>query len=170
GRRPPPRHRGSRRPARRRPPASAWSPPRSTSAPPSAGGSRAAPRWRDGPPARPPPPRGSSRRGQGPGWVWRGSTWEMYTAETGRHASCLTCPRVCREDAMARAIWKGSITFGLVNIPVGLYSAEKREEVAFHLLDRRNMSRVRYKRVNEKNDREVPWEETVRGYEYEEGQ
>lgn len=71
---------------------------------------------------------------------------------------------------MARAIWKGSITFGLVNIPVGLYSAEKREEVAFHLLDRRNMSRVRYKRVNEKNDKEVPWEETVRGYEYEEGQ
>jgi DNA end-binding protein Ku len=71
---------------------------------------------------------------------------------------------------MARAIWKGSITFGLVNIPVGLYSAEQREEVAFHLLDRRNMARVRYKRVNEKTDREVPWDETVRGYEYEEGQ
>jgi DNA end-binding protein Ku len=71
---------------------------------------------------------------------------------------------------MARAIWKGSITFGLVNIPVGLYSAEKREEVSFHLLDRRNMARVRYKRVNEKTDKEVPWEETVRGYEYEEGQ
>jgi DNA end-binding protein Ku len=71
---------------------------------------------------------------------------------------------------MARAIWKGSITFGLVNIPVGLYSAEKREEVSFHLLDRRNMARVRYKRVNEKTDKEVPWEETVRGYEYESGQ
>jgi DNA end-binding protein Ku len=70
---------------------------------------------------------------------------------------------------MARAIWKGSITFGLVNIPVGLYSAEKREEVAFHLLDRRNMGRVRYQRVNEKSDKEVPWEETVRGYEYEDG-
>lgn len=71
---------------------------------------------------------------------------------------------------MARAIWKGSITFGLVNIPVGLYSAEKREEISFHLLDRRNLARVRYKRVNEKTDKEVPWEETVRGYEYEEGQ
>ena len=71
---------------------------------------------------------------------------------------------------MARAIWKGSITFGLVNIPVGLYSAEKREEVSFHLLDRRNMARVRYRRVNEKSEKEVPWEETVRGYEYEEGQ
>jgi DNA end-binding protein Ku len=71
---------------------------------------------------------------------------------------------------MARAIWKGSITFGLVNIPVGLYSAEQREEVSFHLLDRRNMARVRYKRVNEKSDKEVPWDQTVRGYEYEDGQ
>lgn len=70
---------------------------------------------------------------------------------------------------MARAIWKGSITFGLVNIPVGLYTAEKREEVSFHLLDRRNMARVRYKKVNEANNKEVPWEDTVRGYEYQEG-
>ena len=70
---------------------------------------------------------------------------------------------------MARAIWKGSITFGLVNIPVGLYSAEKREELSLHLLDQRNMARVRYKRVNEETGREVPWEETVRGYELEEG-
>lgn len=71
---------------------------------------------------------------------------------------------------MARAIWKGSITFGLVNIPVGLYSAEQREEVSFHLLDKRNMARVRYKRVNEESGKEVPWDETVRGYEYESGQ
>ena len=72
---------------------------------------------------------------------------------------------------MARAIWKGSITFGLVNIPIGIYSAEKTEEkVAFHLLDKRNMSRVRYKRVNEQNNREVPWEDTVRGFELENGQ
>jgi DNA end-binding protein Ku len=73
------------------------------------------------------------------------------------------------EENMARSIWKGSITFGLVNIPVGLYSAEKREEMSFHLLDRRNMARVKYKRVNEDTGREVPWEETVRGYEFEEG-
>lgn len=70
---------------------------------------------------------------------------------------------------MPRAIWKGSISFGLVNIPVGLYSAEKREEISFHLLDRRNMARVRYKKVNEESGDEVPWEETVRGYEYEKG-
>jgi DNA end-binding protein Ku len=70
---------------------------------------------------------------------------------------------------MPRAIWKGSITFGLVNIPVGLYSAEKRQEVQFHLLDKRDQSPVRYKRVSEKSGREVPWENIVRGYEYEEG-
>ncbi len=70
---------------------------------------------------------------------------------------------------MARSIWKGSITFGLVNIPVGLYSAEKREEISFHLLDRKNKARVKYKRVNEETGREVAWEDTVRGYEMESG-
>lgn len=71
---------------------------------------------------------------------------------------------------MARSIWKGNISFGLVNIPVGLYTAEAtREEIHFRLLDRRNMTPIHYKRVNEKNGREVPWEETVKGYEVEEG-
>jgi DNA end-binding protein Ku len=70
---------------------------------------------------------------------------------------------------MARSIWKGSITFGLVNIPVGLYTAEEREELSLHLLDKRNMARVRYKRVNEETGKEVPWEETVRGYELGDG-
>ena len=71
---------------------------------------------------------------------------------------------------MARAIWKGSISFGLVNIPVGLYTAEQRDDISMHLLDRRNMARVRYKRVNEETGREVPWEEIVHGYEYEDGE
>jgi DNA end-binding protein Ku len=71
---------------------------------------------------------------------------------------------------VARSIWKGSISFGLVNIPVGLYAAETREEINFTLLDRRNTARVRYQRVNEATGKEVPWEETVRGYEYEDGQ
>jgi DNA end-binding protein Ku len=70
---------------------------------------------------------------------------------------------------MARSIWKGSITFGLVNIPVGLYTAEEREELSLHLLDKRNMARVRYKRVNEETGKEVPWEDTVRGYEFADG-
>jgi DNA end-binding protein Ku len=70
---------------------------------------------------------------------------------------------------MARAIWKGSISFGLVNIPVGLYGAETRDEIHFHLLDKRSMSPIKVKRVNEKSGREVPWEAIVRGYEYQEG-
>ncbi|HEX9942000.1 MAG TPA: Ku protein [Thermoanaerobaculia bacterium] len=70
---------------------------------------------------------------------------------------------------MPRAIWKGSISFGLVNIPVGLYSAESRDEISFKLLDRKTMSPIHYKRVAEESGKEVPWEETVRGYEFEEG-
>jgi DNA end-binding protein Ku len=71
---------------------------------------------------------------------------------------------------MARAIWKGSINFGLVNIPVALHSGEGREELSFRLLDRRNLAPVRYKRVNERTGREVPWDEIVKGYEYKKGE
>jgi DNA end-binding protein Ku len=70
---------------------------------------------------------------------------------------------------MPRSIWKGSISFGLVNIPVGLYSAEKRQEIQFHLLDKRDRSPIRYQRISEKTGKEVPWEDIVRGFEYEEG-
>jgi len=70
---------------------------------------------------------------------------------------------------MARAIWKGSISFGLVNIPVGLYAAETRDEISFKLLDKKTMSPIHYKRVSEESGKEVPWEETVRGYEFESG-
>lgn len=70
---------------------------------------------------------------------------------------------------MARAIWKGSISFGLVNIPVGLYSAETRDEIHFKMLDKKTMSPIHYKRVAEETTKEVPWEETVRGYEFSPG-
>jgi DNA end-binding protein Ku len=68
---------------------------------------------------------------------------------------------------MARAIWKGSISFGLVNIPVGLYSAEKSKELHFNLLDRRNLAPIHYQRVNSETGKEVRWEDTVRGFEFE---
>jgi len=71
---------------------------------------------------------------------------------------------------MARAIWKGSISFGLVNIPVGLYSAETRDEIHFKLLDKNTMSPIHYKRVSEESGKEVAWDATVRGYEFERGQ
>ncbi len=69
-----------------------------------------------------------------------------------------------------RAIWKGSITFGLVNIPVSLHSAESRDEITFRLLDRRNLAPVRYQRVNERTRKEVPWADIVKGYEYSPGE
>ncbi len=70
---------------------------------------------------------------------------------------------------MARSIWKGSISFGLVNIPVGLYAAETRDEISFKLLDQKTMSPIHYKRVSEDSGKEVPWDQTVRGYEFEKG-
>ncbi len=70
---------------------------------------------------------------------------------------------------MARPIWKGHISFGLVNVPVVLYSAERREDLSFRMIDSRNAARVRYERVNEETGEEVPWDKIVKGYEYEEG-
>src|SRR5215470_4037284 len=68
-----------------------------------------------------------------------------------------------------RAIWKGSISFSLVNIPIALYPATRREELKFRLLRRSDLSPVNYKRVAETDGKEVPWEEIVKGYEYEKG-
>ena len=70
---------------------------------------------------------------------------------------------------MPRAIWKGSISFGLVNIPIGLYPATRKEELRFRLLRKSDLSPVSYKRIAEKDGREVPWNEIVKGYEYEKG-
>jgi DNA end-binding protein Ku len=68
-----------------------------------------------------------------------------------------------------RAIWKGSISFGLVNIPIALYPATRREELKFRLLRAKDLSPVNYKRVAEKDGKEVPWDQIVKGYEYEKG-
>ena len=70
---------------------------------------------------------------------------------------------------MPRAIWKGSISFGLVNIPIALYLATRREELKFRLLRKTDLSPVNYKRVAEKDGKEVPWDQIVKGYEYEKG-
>ena len=71
-----------------------------------------------------------------------------------------------KERVASRATWKGSIDFGLVNIPVRLYSAESPGRVNFDLLDKRDFARIRYQRINEKTGREVPWEQIIKGYEY----
>lgn len=70
---------------------------------------------------------------------------------------------------MARAIWKGSISFGLVHIPVGLFSAASPDELSFRQLDRRNMSPIGYRKYNKSTGEEVQSEEIVKGYEYESG-
>ncbi len=72
---------------------------------------------------------------------------------------------------MPRAIWKGAISFGLVTIPVGLYSAiERSERIHFRLLHDKDASPIDYKRVCEAEGVEVPWSHIVRGYEHTKGE
>jgi DNA end-binding protein Ku len=66
---------------------------------------------------------------------------------------------------MARAIWSGAISFGLVNIPVKLYSAVSRKTVRFHQLDSADNGRIQQRRVNPRTGEEVPYENLVKGYE-----
>jgi DNA end-binding protein Ku len=69
---------------------------------------------------------------------------------------------------MPRGLWKGAISFGLVNVPVELYSAQKRSaELDLTMLDKRDLAPVGYQRVNKASGKEVPWEDVVKGYEYE---
>lgn len=68
-----------------------------------------------------------------------------------------------------RAIWKGSISFGLVSIPIALFPATRSEDLKFRLLRGKDMSQVNYKRVAEADGKEVPWDQIVKGYEYEKG-
>src|ERR1051325_10059217 len=68
-----------------------------------------------------------------------------------------------------RPIWKGTISFGLVSIPIALYRATRYEEMKFRLLRKTDLSPVNYKRVAEADGKEVPWDQIVKGYEYEKG-
>jgi len=69
---------------------------------------------------------------------------------------------------MSRPIWKGSISFGLVSIPVGLYSATQgSNEIKLRMLRASDQSPINYKRTAQADDKEVPWEKIVKGYEYE---
>jgi DNA end-binding protein Ku len=72
---------------------------------------------------------------------------------------------------MPRAIWKGSISFGLVNIPVGLYSATRPgNDIKLRMLRKGDQSPIKYKRIAEADDKEVAWEDIVKGHEYEKGE
>ncbi len=71
---------------------------------------------------------------------------------------------------MAGSIWKGSISFGLLNIPVSVQKAEEGHELSFKMLDEKDLSPIKYKKVSAKDGKEVPWPRIVKGYEYESGQ
>ena len=77
--------------------------------------------------------------------------------------------KTSRPSTSKRSIWNGAITFGLITIPVGLYTATEDRDVSFHLLSGKDKSRIEYKRVSSKTGREVDWDDIVRGYEYEKG-
>ena len=70
---------------------------------------------------------------------------------------------------MARALWKGSISFGLVQIPVGLYTAEERDELSLSFLDKHDLAPVGYERVNRRTGSKVEWKDIVKGYQYQKG-
>ncbi|MBA3829047.1 MAG: Ku protein [Taibaiella sp.] len=65
-----------------------------------------------------------------------------------------------------RAIWSGSIGFGLVNIPVKLFSATKSSSLDLHMLDKHDNAKIRYARINENTGKEVAWGDIVKGYKY----
>ncbi len=70
---------------------------------------------------------------------------------------------------MAKPIWSGAISFGLLHIPVQLMPAEKRIDLHFRMLDHRDNARIRYERVNADTGDEVPWKDVVKAFEYDKG-
>ncbi|HEY0062931.1 MAG TPA: Ku protein [Telluria sp.] len=71
---------------------------------------------------------------------------------------------------MARSLWKGAISFGLVHIPVEMYTAVGEKSLDLTMLDKRDFSPVGFKRYNKGNNKEVTWDDIVKGYEYTDGE
>jgi DNA end-binding protein Ku len=70
---------------------------------------------------------------------------------------------------MARPIWTGTLSFGLLNVPVSLMPGERRTDLHFRMLDSRDRNPVRYERVNAETGEEVPWKDVVKAFEYDKG-
>jgi DNA end-binding protein Ku len=70
---------------------------------------------------------------------------------------------------MARPVWSGTLSFGLLNIPVSLMTGERRTDISFRMLDARDNAPIRYERVNAETGEEVPWKDIVKAYEYDKG-
>ncbi|THC42488.1 Ku protein [Massilia sp. Mn16-1_5] len=71
---------------------------------------------------------------------------------------------------MARSLWKGAISFGLVHIPVDMYPATSNNGLDLHMLDRRDFSPIGFKRYNKNTGKEVGWDDIIKGYEYTDGE
>jgi DNA end-binding protein Ku len=69
----------------------------------------------------------------------------------------------------ARAIWSGTLSFGLVNIPVKLVSAVQSEDIDFDMLSKKDMAPIRYARIDSNTGEEVEWKDIVKGYQYAKG-
>ncbi|MEO7062321.1 MAG: Ku protein [Dokdonella sp.] len=70
---------------------------------------------------------------------------------------------------MARPVWNGTLSFGLLNVPVSLMPGERRVDLHFRMLDSRNNAPIRYERVNAETGAEVPWKDIVKAFEYDKG-
>ncbi len=70
---------------------------------------------------------------------------------------------------MARPIWSGSLSFGLLNIPISLMSGERRTDLSFRMLDSRDKKPIRFERVNAETGEEVPWKDIIKAFEYDKG-
>jgi len=70
---------------------------------------------------------------------------------------------------MPRAIWSGTLSFGLLNVPIQLMPGERRTDLSFRMLDSRDRKPIRYERVNADTGEEVPWKDVVKAFEYDKG-
>ena len=70
---------------------------------------------------------------------------------------------------MARPIWTGTLSFGLLNIPVSLMSGERKVDLSFRMLDSRDRKPIRFERVNAETGEEVPWKDIIKAFEYDKG-
>ena len=70
---------------------------------------------------------------------------------------------------MARPIWTGNLSFGLLNVPVSLMSGTRSQDLSFRMLDSRDRKPIRFERVNADTGEEVPWKEIVKAFEYDKG-
>src|ERR687897_2427462 len=77
---------------------------------------------------------------------------------------------VSESKSAGRALWKGSINFGLVNIAVALYPAETSKSLDLDMLERRDFSPIKNQRINKRTGKEVPWDQIVKAYQYEKGE